>query len=538
MFERYNEKARQSIFFGRYEAATFSSPYIEPHHLLLGIVRADAELGKRIFGSHAGIEALRQRFQSVPGATRVSISVDLPVNPETRQMLAYASEEAESLGHKHIGPEHLLLGIARVETSVAAQVMRESGFTLAKLREMAVALPAPSAAVPDPSPTPSPSAEPTRPIEFGRDLTAAAVAGELRPLVGQERELDRLVQILSRRTRNNVALIGEPGVGKSAMVEGLAQWIATATESKLAHCKLLSLDASALVAPRRRFEADPDTYTIVCIEGLFDLAAKGSEWPLLETMHVLEPRLTRGQFQCIGTGTPAGLRHTLERAAPLARHFEIVDICEPDEPTAIRIVTAVMPQYAKFHGVAFAEGTAEAAVYASARFLPHRFLPDRAIDLIDEAAARVKVRRETEPAEITEARGRIRALTRKMENAIGKHDFDNARRHDEELRAERAKLERLRQERNPDDPTARNVTGDEIAAVISSRTGLPVEEVKSAWKQPTAGTWRSVLRSLAAAIPPEGNDWLPFLAVWLARNSPEEAEKLAQAIRQAKAEQK
>jgi ATP-dependent Clp protease ATP-binding subunit ClpC len=537
MFERYNEKARQSIFFARYEASSFSSPYIEPQHLLLGIVRADAELGKRIFGSHAGIEALRERFKSVPAATGVSTSVDLPVSVETKQMLTYASEEAEKLGHKHIGPEHLLLGIARVETSVAAQVLREAGYTLVKLRETAVGLPAPPAAAPAPSAMPGLPAESAHPVEIARDLTAAAAAGELGPLIGRERELDRLVQILSRRTRNNVALIGEPGVGKTAIVEGLAQWIAAATESTLAQCKLLSLDASALVAPRRRFEADPSTTMIVCVEGLFDLAAKGSQWPLVETMHVLEPRLARGEFQCIATGTPAGLRQTTEKAAGLARHFEIVDVCEPDEPAAIRIVTAVMPQYEKFHDVVFAEGTAEAAVNASGRFLPHRFLPDRAIDVIDEAAAWVKVRRETEPAEIMEARQRTRALTRQMESAIANHEFDIARRLDEQLREERAKLERLRHARNPDDPAARNVSADEIAAVISSRTGLPVEEVMSAWKQPTAGTWRRVLRSLAAAIPPDGNDWLPFLAVWLARSSPEEAEKLAQAIRQAKAEQ-
>jgi ATP-dependent Clp protease ATP-binding subunit ClpC len=478
MFEHYNEKARQSVFFARFEAAQLSSTHMEPQHLLLGILRADQAWGERLFGSQAGIEAVRQRFPPDPAAPRISLAADLPLNNEAKRALAYAAEECEKLGHKQIGPEHLLIGIACDEKTAAAQVLREAGFTAEKLRELAK--------------TPAPAVPPVRDRELfrspesGRNLTAAATAGAFGPLIGREREIDRMVQILLRRTKHNVALIGEPGVGKTAVIEGLAQRIAQGLPSKLAEYDLVSLDASALVAPRSRIETY--TPTIVCIEGLFDLAVKGSHWTLLETMHVLEPRLARSEFQCIATGTPGGLRRTLEKAATLAHLFEVVDIREPDEPEAIRIVSALLPQYEKFHDVTFAEGIAEAAVYASGRFLPHRFLPDRALDLIDEAAAAVKLRRESR----TEA---------KME------------------------------------PQHHTVTVEEIAAVIAARTDLPVEAVRNAWKQPTGGTWQRVLRALAGEIKPEGSEWLPFLAVWLARSSPQEVEKLVEAMRQAKAGQ-
>jgi ATP-dependent Clp protease ATP-binding subunit ClpC len=483
MFERYNEKARQAVFFARYEASVFSTPYIAPEHLLLGIARADPELAQRIFGSHAAIDSLRQRFTPPPSATprpAVPIAGDLPLNQEARRVLTHAEKQAQELGHKHIGPEHLLLGIVLEKTTPAAEALFRAGFTVAKLREEAVQLAAQAAATPLPRRIPDSPLEPTPPPAFLRDLTAAASGGELGPLIGRERELARIVHILSRRTKNNPVLIGEPGVGKTAMIEGLAAWIAGGALSKFAGCQLVSLDAAALVAPRRRIETEPGT--IVCIEGLFDLAAKG--WRLAEAMHVLEPRLAHGEFRCIATGTPAGLRQMLSQAPLLARHFEIVDVREPEEPDAVRIVTALLPQYEKFHNVTFAEGIAETAVHASGRFLPQRFLPDRALDLIDEAAARVRLRREA---------------------------GGNA--------------------------SPGVVTADEIAGVISDRTELPLQTVKSMWMQPTAGTWQLVLDELAGAIPVEGNEWLPFLAVWLAHGSQDEAEKLVQAIRQAKAGQ-
>lgn len=475
MYERYNENARQSIFFARYEAAQLSSSHIQSHHLLLGLLRADTEWARRLFGSHAKIEALRKRLaKPAADAPPASTSVDVPLDAECRRILSFAAEEAGQLGHKHIGVEHLLLGVAREEGSVAAKVLREAGFTLVRLREEVLHAP------PRPKPVVSPVEAGTA-AEVARDLTAAAANGELAPLVGRERELERMIQILSRRTKNNPVLIGEPGVGKSALVDGLAQRIGAGDVPEiLVELKVGTMDASALVAPRRRAVAD--AAAIICIEGLFDLAIDGPGWPLVEAIHVLEPRLARREFRCIATGTPAGLRQTLDKAGRLARHFEVVEVAEPDEDEAIRILTALQPLYERFHGVVYNEGTTAAAVRASGRFLAHRFLPDRAIDLMDEAAVQVK------------------------------------------LRWEKA-----------DEAAAPHVTAEDVAAAVVARTGLPLAEVKAVWQQPRVAEWQRLARELAVHIPAEGNEWLPFLAAWLARSSAEAVEKLADAIRAAKA---
>jgi len=514
MFERYNEKARQTVFFARYEASQACSPYIQSHHLLLGLLRADAGWARRLFESHARIDALRERFPKSADKPPLSISVDLPLDVEAKRILAFAAEEAQQLGAVQIGVEHLLLGMAREEGSVAAKLLQEAGFTLARLREEVVH--------PPPRPAPAvPAAVPQGAGEGARDLTAAAGNGELTPLVGRERELDRIIHILCRRTKNNPVLIGEPGVGKSALVDGLAHRIAAGeVPAILAELKVLSMDAGALVAPRRRAMAD--FKAIICVEGLFDLAAQSPGWPLLEAMHVLEPRLARGDFRLIATGTPAGFRHTLEKAGALARHFELVELSEPDEDEAIRILAALQPQYERFHGVTFGEGALAAAVSASGRFLAHRFLPDRALDLIDEAAARVKLRREMEPGEVMELRRRIRALARDMENAIGNHDFAQARGYEETQRQEQETLERLLQKLRADEPVPGQVTAEDVAEAVAARTGLPIEEVKAVWQQPRLAEWQRLARELALHIPTEGNEWLPFLAAWLAR-SPAEA---------------
>ena len=474
MFERYSERARQTVFFARHEAARLSSSYIQSHHLLLGTLRADAEWAARLFASHTKIEALRERFARPADAPRVSASVDLPLDAECKRILSFAAEEAGQLGHQHIGVEHLLLGMAREEGSAAAKILREAGFTLVRLREEVLHPPA--------RPTPVvPPAEPGGTAEGARDLTAAAGDGELAPLVGRERELERMIQILSRRTKNNPVLIGEPGVGKSALVDGLAQRISAGDVPEiLAELKIVTLDASALVAPRRRAVAADGA--IVCIEGLFDLADRGPGWPLVEAIHTLEPRLARRELRCIATGTPAGLRQTVEKAGLLARHFEVVEVAEPDEEEAIRILAALQPQYERFHGVVYNEGTMAAAVRASGRFLAHRSLPDRAIDLIDEAAVQVKLRWE------------------KADEAARPH-----------------------------------VTAEDVAEAVVARTGLPLAEVKAVWQQPRVAEWQRLARELAAHIPAEGNEWLPFLAAWLARSPAEAADKLADAIRAAKA---
>ena len=241
MFERYTEKARRVIFFARYEASQFGSPYIETEHLLLGLLREDKALANRFLRSHASIESVRKQIEGrTTVREKVSTSVDLPLSQECKRVLTYAAEEAERLSHKHIGTEHLLLGLLREEKSFAAEILHERGLRLSTLREELGR---------SPDKPSNRNKETSLLSEFSRDLTQAAVEGQLDPLIGRENEVERVVQILCRRTKNNPVLIGEPGVGKTAIVEGLAQRIADGNvPSFLSDKRVLALDLSLIVA--------------------------------------------------------------------------------------------------------------------------------------------------------------------------------------------------------------------------------------------------------------------------------------------------
>ena len=356
------------------------------------------------------------------------------------------------------------------------------------------------------------------------------------PLIGRESELDRAIQILSRRTRNNPVLIGEPGIGKNAIVQGLAQRIADGdVPPVLANRAILAIDAGSLIAPNRGSQLleISGSNAILYVQGLFDLAAKGSGWGVLEAIHVLAPHLAEGRLQCIATGSPFGLRMTLEKAGTLAGHFEVVPVLPPSEQEAIRIVAGVKPQYEMFHGVTITDEAVEAAVFASRWFLRHRHLPDRAIDLIDDAGARVKLRRETEPREIAEIRRRIRVLNRQMENAIANHEFDKARSCEDKERKERQNLQQL-SEQLKQSPPSNTVTADDVIEAVAARAGVPVSSVRSVLELIDVGQLERIAKELAMQIP-AGHAWLEGLSAYLAGCSVEEAGRLAEAIRSVKA---
>jgi len=276
-------------------------------------------------------------------------------------------------------------------------------------------------------------------------------------------------------------LIGKAGVGKTSFVEGLASRMTEGiVPTFLEQRRLIALDTSSLLIPGRstpprgEFEnvlanvPDPAN-AILFVRGLFNLAAAGSAWTVVEAMHALEPQLANSGMQCIATGSPAGLRATLERAGMLARHFDVVAVAPVTEEDAIRIVSGLKARFERFHEVTFGDGAIETAVYASGLFLPGRHLPDRAIDLIDEAAAVVKLRRESEPAEMADVRRSIRQTVRAMENAIANHEFDAARRFSEEERRGREKVEELRRQYKAEDPAQNTVTPEDVAAAIAAR---------------------------------------------------------------------
>ena len=492
MFERYTEKARRVIFFARYEASQFGSPYIETEHLLLGLLREDKALTNRFLRSHASVESIRKQIEGhTTIREKVSTSVDLPLSNECKRVLAYAAEEAERLSHKHIGTEHLLLGLLREEKCFAAEILTERGLRLPAIREELQRTTQEKAPIQQSASKGGPRSEQSMLAEFSRDLTQSAMDQELDPLVGRDAEVERVIQILCRRTKNNPVLIGEPGVGKTAIVEGLAQKIADGeVPSFLADKRVLALDLSLIVAGtkyRGQFEERLKTImkelmenqnSIVFIDELHTLVGAGSAEGSLDAANILKPALSRGEIQCIGATTPAEYRKSIEKDRSLERRFQAVKVPPPNEEDAIRILNGIKEKYEKFHAVSYTDEAINFSVTHSSRYIPDRFLPDKAIDLIDEAGARVKLRQTSLPEELTEVQKRIKFIVHRMENAIANHEFEKARFYSDEERKERENLRTLRDKYHLDDSSAGIVTREDIEDVVSRWTGVPITSIK------------------------------------------------------------
>jgi ATP-dependent Clp protease ATP-binding subunit ClpC len=416
MFERYTERARRVLFFARYEATQLGSTSIESEHLLLGLIREGKGLTSRIFArSHLSLETIRKEIE---GRTvfreKVPTSVEIPFSGETKRVLQFAAEEADRLLHTYIGTEHLLLGILREERSVAASILYEKGMRLASVRDDIVQLLNEKTAPARPKETPLLA-------EFSRDLTEAAMKNALDPLVGRAAEVERVQQVLCRRTKNNAVLIGEPGVGKTAIVEGLAQKIVNGDVPHfLADKRILALDLSLIVAGtkyRGQFEErlkaimkelTENPNIIVFIDELHTLVGAGSAEGSLDAANILKPALSRGEIRCIGATTPAEYRKYIEKDRSLERRFQSVKVEPPNEAETIQVLLGIKDRYESFHHVEYLTEAIEAAVYQSSRYITDRFLPDKAIDLIDEAGARAKLR----DAEMTAELGEISRVVR------------------------------------------------------------------------------------------------------------------------------
>ncbi len=404
MFERYTERARRVLFFARYEASQLGSVSIETEHLLLGLIREGKGLTSRIFArSHVALDAIRKE---VEGRTvfrdKVSTSVEIPFSAETKNVLKAAADEADRMLHNYIGTEHLLLGILREERSVAATILMEKGMRLQSVREDIVHLLNERTPVARTKETPLLS-------EFSRDLTDMAARNLLDPLVGRQHEIERVEQVLCRRTKNNAVLIGEPGVGKTAIVEGLARRIVAGQAPELlSDRRILALDISLIVAGtkyRGQFEERlkaimkeliDNPNIIVFIDELHTLVGAGSAEGSLDAANILKPALSRGEIRCIGATTPAEYRKYIEKDRSLERRFQAIRVEPPGEQEAIQVLLGIKERYEAFHDVEYTREAIEAAVYQSSRYISDRFLPDKAIDLLDEAGARAKLRRQAD----------------------------------------------------------------------------------------------------------------------------------------------
>ena len=486
MFERYTERARRVLFFARYEASQLGSISIETEHLLLGLIREGKGLTSRIFArSNLSLEHIRKQIE---GRTvfreKVSTSVEIPFSGESKRLLQFAAEEADRLLHNYIGTEHLLLGILREERSVAAKILMEKGMRLNSVREHIVALLNEKTTVTRVKEMPLLA-------EFSRDLTDSAMKTELDPLVGRELELERLQQVLCRRTKNNAVLIGEPGVGKTAIVEGLAQKIVQGNVPHfLADKRLLVLDISLIVAGtkyRGQFEERlkaimkelaENSHVIVFIDELHTLVGAGSAEGALDAANILKPALSRCEIRCIGATTPAEYRKYIEKDRSLERRFQTVKVDPPVESEALQILLGVKERYESFHHVQYTQEALEAAVYQSSRYITDRFLPDKAIDILDEAGARAKLRHAGRSEEFCDINESIRIAVEQMENAAAQKNYEKAQFFREQEVIARENLQLVREKFDVKSNTQQVIVEKEqIDEVVSKWTGVPLTSI-------------------------------------------------------------
>lgn len=491
MFERYTEEARRIVFFARYEASRFGSREIGTEHLLMGMIRTNEGLVRQWFRSSSVVDAIRNQIEAQsPRLESISTSVDLPLSDQSRCVLAYGAEEAERLGHKDICLGHLLIGLLREEKGLAGSLLGQHGLTVSQIRKGLQQFTYSP-------PVGSSSAKESALVTEGcRDLTGAALEGTFHPLVGRERELESIIQVLGRRSGNSPALIGESGVGKTAIVEGLAQQIADGrVPAFLADKRILALDPGVLMSPgrtRRQLQqqlaevivdiADRSN-VILAIDGLFEPATGDREGVGEILRGLLLPALAFGRIQCIATGTPTGYRAAVQKDPSVERRLRAVEVGPPTDKDAVQILFSIKADYEKYHEVVYDDVAIETAVLASVQFMPRRYLPEKALDLIDEAGARIRLRHEKEPSEIAELSERIRSIGQQFKTAVTNHEFAKARSYEDEERIEREKLRLVRQTYKVDDISSKVVTKEHIEELISERAGLAIDAVRERLKK-------------------------------------------------------
>ncbi|MGD2114356.1 MAG: ATP-dependent Clp protease ATP-binding subunit [Acidobacteriota bacterium] len=485
MFEKYNEKARRALFFARYEASKLGSRVIESEHILLGILREGEETVTEIFRRfQVKPEEIRREIEGERVfVERISSTAELPLSEESKKILAYASHEAESMLHQTVGSEHLLIGILRVDACVAMRILVQHGLDVYSVREEVLS-------IAKERETTQQKKELPFVTEYGRDLTTLAAEGTFDPLIGREEEVDRIIQILSRRTKNNPILLGEPGVGKTAIVEGLAQRIVDGrVPIFLANRRIVALDLSLIVAGtkyRGQFEErlkgilkelKESRELIVFIDEIHSLIGAGSAEGSLDAANILKPALSRGEVSCIGATTLKEYRKYIEKDRALSRRFQAIQIAPPSEAQALEILEGVKERFEAFHKVRYTGPALRTAIYQSTRYIPDRHLPDKAIDVMDEAGARVKLRRVRDTQNVRQLETEIRDVVHEMKAAISAKDFERAvylREKEIERREDLERLSHLAEEEG-----LMEVNRSDIEEVISSWTGIPISSLET-----------------------------------------------------------
>jgi ATP-dependent Clp protease ATP-binding subunit ClpC len=472
MFERYTEKARRVIFFARYEASQFGSPYIETEHLLLGLIREDKGLSNRFL--HSGAATIRQQVENHTAVGQsIATSVDLPLSKESKRVLAYAAEEAERLAHKHIGTEHLLLGLLREEKSFAAQILMGRGVRLSRVREELARQPQETL-----------QAQGRPPVLGGLQTYLSDLMDQTQPLIGREQELDRLIELLCHFTRKNPVLVGERGVGKRTIVGGLARRIADGNiPQSLREKTLVGLD----LPPLRVLEKDGSWHdqldhalaaaaehgTIFFVNQMHD--RRGGIAPLssIHVTELLQRSIMAGKIQCIGTSTPASFAKLKAESHWLAEYFEPIEITPASEESAIAVLCNIKEIYEEFHHVSYTDDAITHAVVCARKYIKTRSLPGAAVDIIDEAGAAAQLQQASLPEEVVDVQKRIRFIVQRMESAIANHEFEKARFYSVEERKERGNLRELREKHKLNENPALIVRPEEIERAVSKLLDTP-----------------------------------------------------------------
>jgi ATP-dependent Clp protease ATP-binding subunit ClpC len=493
MFERFTDRARRVVVLAQEEARMLSHNYIGTEHILLGLIHeGEGVAAKALESLDISLEAVRAQVEEIIGQGQQAPSGHIPFTPRAKKVLELSLREALQLGHSYIGTEHILLGLIREGEGVAAQVLQKLGADLNRVRQQVIQLLSgfqgkESAAAGAPSQGDAPSSSLVL-DQFGRNLTQAAREGKLDPVIGREQEIERVMQILSRRTKNNPVLIGEPGVGKTTIVEGLAQDIIKGNVPETLKDKhIYTLDLGALVAGSR-YRGDFEERLkkvlkeirtrgdiVLFIDEIHTLVGAGAAEGAIDAASILKPMLARGELQTIGATTLDEYRKYLEKDAALERRFQPIQVAEPSIAHTIEMLKGLRDRYEAHHRVTITDEALVSAATLADRYISDRFLPDKAIDLIDEAGSRLRIRRMTAPPDLREYDEKIGDVRQRKEAAIDGQDFEAAAAlRDEEKQLILKKAEREKQWRAGDMDVVAEVDEELVAEVLAVATGIPI----------------------------------------------------------------
>ena len=493
MFGRFTERANKVIYLGQEEAGELYHDYIGTEHILLGLVKEGEGVAANVlYEMGIDLDDMRNQIIDIIGEGDEPAKV-LGLTPRTKRVFELSFEEARKLGQTYVGTEHLLLGLIREGEGVAAAILRNSGIDLEKAR--AEVMNAINQNYNTAGQMSSTSRKPTSSTptldEFGRDLTVLAKEDKIDPVIGRSKEIERIIQILSRRTKNNPVLIGEPGVGKTAIAEGLAQKILLGEVPELLKDKrVVTLDLPSMVAGakyRGEFEERLKNVmaelveaknVILFIDEMHTIIGAGAAEGSIDASNILKPSLARGELQAIGATTIDEYKKHIEKDTALERRFQTVLVEEPSESDAVKILEGLRDKYEAHHRVTITDEALKAAVELSSRYITDKYLPDKAIDLIDEAGSRLRLKSVTRPEDLNELEGKIEDLNQEKEEAINTQDYEKAAQIRDEEKQVRDQLTKRNEEWNQKKHTCdKVVTYEDIAHIVSTSTGIPVKKM-------------------------------------------------------------